>query len=300
LLVDEIARVGSIRRAAERLNASPSAVNRQLLNLEAELGAPLFERLPRGVRLTAAGEVIVAEVRRWRRDEERAEGRIRELKGLERGHVAIGVMECFVPLLLPRVVAALRRRHSGVTVEIFIGGTEQILERLAAQTLDVALCFNPPGRLPITTLLKLAAPPGLIVARGHPLAEKRSVRLSDCARFTFVIPDRSLGLRNVVDAALKRSGIEPLAWVATNSTSLMKALARDGGHVAMLSYLDVFAEVESGELCFLRIEDMRLPAEELWLCIAKDRPLSPQAGLLAEILRVELKALPAALDSGGR
>ena len=61
--VDEVARVGSIRQAADRLHIAPSAVNRRILDIEEELGTPLFERLPRGVRLTAAGELFVAYIR---------------------------------------------------------------------------------------------------------------------------------------------------------------------------------------------------------------------------------------------
>ena len=292
LLLDEIARSGSIRRAAERLNASASAVNRQILNLEAEIGVRLFDRMPRGVRLTAAGEVIVDDVRRWRRELERATGRIRELKGLQRGHVAIGVMECFVTGVLPRTIDALHRRYPRVTVDVFIGGTEQILERLGAQTIDVALCFNPPARPHVTTMLKLSAKPGLVAARHHPVMQKKSVRLSDCVPYSFVVPDRSLGLRRVVDEALRRAGIEPLVVVATNSTSLIKMLIRESGHVAVLSYMDVSAEVEAGALAFATIEDVRLPAEELLLCVAPNHTLSPQASIVVEILREELRSLP--------
>ena len=61
--IDEIARCGSIRKAAQRLNVASSAVNRQILALEEEFGAPLFERLPRGLRLTAAGEMCVEHIR---------------------------------------------------------------------------------------------------------------------------------------------------------------------------------------------------------------------------------------------
>jgi DNA-binding transcriptional LysR family regulator len=292
LLLDEVARSGSIRRAAERLNASASAVNRQILNLEAEIGAPLFDRLPRGVRLTAVGEVIVGDVRRWRRELERATAQIRELKGLQRGHVAVGVMECFVAGLLPRAIDALHRRHPRVTMDVFIGGTEQILERLGAQTIDVALCFNPPARPHVSSMLKLSAKPGVVAARTHPVAQKTSVRLGDCASYSFVVPDRSLGLRRVVDDALRRAGIEPLVVVATNSTSLMKTLVRERGHVAILSYMDVSTEVEAGALAFATIEDVRLPAEELLLCVAPNHTLSPQASIVVEILRDELRALP--------
>ena len=88
---DEVARQGSVRRAAERLNAAPSAVNRQIINLEAEYGVPLFERLPRGMRLTAAGELLLNEVRRWQSDHDRACRNLRALQGLHRGHAAVGL-----------------------------------------------------------------------------------------------------------------------------------------------------------------------------------------------------------------
>ncbi|WP_179208886.1 LysR family transcriptional regulator [Salinicola salarius] len=66
---EEVARQGSLRKAAERLHVAASAVNRQILKLEAELGVPLFERLPRGLRLSAAGELMLYQIRQWQRDE---------------------------------------------------------------------------------------------------------------------------------------------------------------------------------------------------------------------------------------
>ena len=66
-----VAKVGSIRRAAVQLNVSPSAVNRQILKLEAEYGAALFERLPRGLSLTEAGRILVANIERWQHDHAR-------------------------------------------------------------------------------------------------------------------------------------------------------------------------------------------------------------------------------------
>ena len=296
LLLDEIARSGSIRSAAERLNASASAVNRQLLNLEAEVGVPLFERLPRGVRLTAAGEVLVGEVRRWRRDHERAEARIRELKGLQRGQVTIGAMECFTRSLLPRAVAALQGRHPRVVVDLIIGGTEKIVERLVNRTLDIALCFNPSGRQHLTTLARASAPSGLVLSPDHPLAGHGSITLADCAPYTFVVPDRSLGLRALFDEAMRRAGQEPLAPISTNSTALMKALVEGGSAVTLMNRFDVIAEVAARTLCFVPITGLRLPPEELSLCIARDRPLSPQASALTEILREEIAHLTSSLD----
>jgi DNA-binding transcriptional LysR family regulator len=86
---DAVARAGSIRKAAEQLNVTSSAVNRRIMDLEEELETPLFERRPRGVRLTAAGELFVHYVREQTSDLDRVRSQIEDLKGMRRGTVRI-------------------------------------------------------------------------------------------------------------------------------------------------------------------------------------------------------------------
>src|ERR1700733_8506757 len=92
LYLDEVARAGSMRKAAERLNVAASAINRQILALEHDLGTPLFQRRPRKMVLTAAGEVLIRHIRQTLRDLERARSKIEELKGLTRGEITIAIM----------------------------------------------------------------------------------------------------------------------------------------------------------------------------------------------------------------
>ncbi|WP_339561375.1 LysR family transcriptional regulator, partial [Pseudomonas sp. EA_65y_Pfl1_P113] len=90
---DEVARRGALRRAADVLHIAPSAVDRQIIQLEEELGTKLFERTATGMRMTAAGEVLVDGVRRWRRDLLRIRSEIDNLVGLRRGTVSIALVE---------------------------------------------------------------------------------------------------------------------------------------------------------------------------------------------------------------
>src|SRR6202142_1361403 len=83
--VVEVARTGSIRKAAERLNLTPSAMNRRIQDLEAEVGTPLFERRPRGVRLTTAGEMFVRYARSQIAEPGRMKSQVEDLRGLRRG-----------------------------------------------------------------------------------------------------------------------------------------------------------------------------------------------------------------------
>src|SRR5688500_3953688 len=90
---DTVVRLGSIRKAAERLIVASSAINRQLLILEDTLGARLFEMLPRGVRLTPAGEVLIKHVRNTLRDFDVARSDIEDLKGLRKGNIVVAATE---------------------------------------------------------------------------------------------------------------------------------------------------------------------------------------------------------------
>src|SRR5260370_3922125 len=105
--LDEVARLGSIRKAAARLNVASSAINRQILALENELGAPIFERMPRRLRLTATGEVLIAHVRDTLKGHQRVESHIEALKGLTRGEGTIATMNGFAPRPLPRFPSAI-------------------------------------------------------------------------------------------------------------------------------------------------------------------------------------------------
>src|SRR6202021_1049437 len=109
--VDAVARHGSIRKAADALNVASSALNRQILDLETDLGAALFERLPRGVRLTAAGEVFLAYARQAISELKAVESQVEQLRGLVRGQVGVAAVESVRGELLPTVITQFQVEH---------------------------------------------------------------------------------------------------------------------------------------------------------------------------------------------
>src|SRR5919204_5156212 len=123
--VDEVARSGSIRKAADHLNVTASAVNRRIADLEEELGAPLFERRPRGVRLTAAGELFVRYIREQTGDVERMKSQIEDLKGLRRGTVRIACSQALALDFLPREIATYRAKFPLVQFDVKVFDHEQ-------------------------------------------------------------------------------------------------------------------------------------------------------------------------------
>src|SRR6202048_1180494 len=106
--VEELASPGWIRKAAAHLNYAASAISRQILALESQLGTPLFQRLPKKLILTAAGEILIGHVRQTLKELTRAQAKIEELKGLRRGEITVAMMSGLASNLVPGTVKEFR------------------------------------------------------------------------------------------------------------------------------------------------------------------------------------------------
>ena len=205
--VDEVARTGSIRKAAEQLNVTASAVNRRIMDLEEELGAQLFERRPRGVRLTAAGEVFVHYLREQDGGVERMKSQIEDLRGLRRGTVRIACSQALALDFLPRRIAEFRMRHPMVSFGVRVLDHEQAMNALADYEVDLVMVFRPPFLPNFQPLMSLEQRVVAVMSTEHPLAARLTVRLRDCANYPVAMPERSLGGRQLLDQVVARSGL---------------------------------------------------------------------------------------------
>jgi DNA-binding transcriptional LysR family regulator len=207
--VDEVARVGSIRQAATRLHVAPSAVMRRVQDLESELGTAIFERLPRGMRLTAAGELFVRYIRLRSADLERVRSEIEELRGLRRGSLLLIASQALATSFLPGVIAAFHKSHALVEFRIRIGNQTQALDALRAFDADLAIVFNLPDEPDIKRVGTFAQKLCVIMHSSHPLASHTGpLRLKDCVDYPFVMPDRDVGGRQLIDRFLARRSIK--------------------------------------------------------------------------------------------
>lgn len=278
---EAVARAGSVQEAARRLNVAASAVNRQILKLEEQLGAPLFDRLHRGMRLTAAGEALVLDVRRWQADGRRTQQAIEAMKGLRRGHVTLAAMECFATAVLPEAIAGFMERHRGVTVRLRIQGTTGCVEALMTGEADLALAFNMPERPDFEAIHVSAWPIGVAMAPAHPLAAKPWLKLADCVGQPLVLPDETLMLRGVLDSLLARVGVRTTPDYVSNSVSAIKAMVAQGRGITFLTRLDIVAELAAGTLVLRPLQDRALVPDHLGLVALRDRATKPLVRSLA-------------------
>ncbi|WP_278374448.1 LysR family transcriptional regulator [Sphingobium xenophagum] len=279
---DEVARKGGLRRAADVLHIAPSAVDRQIIQLEEEVGAKLFERTPTGMRLTAAGELLIDGVRRWRRDFQRIRSEIDNLVGLRRGKVAIGLVEGAIEFVTS-VIADFRTLYPAIEVRLDVHGAQAVVDQVLAGEIDVGVTFNPPNnptiRIERTMIYRL----GLIVRPDHPLADRTEIKLHEAAALPLVMPSESLSLRRVLELAWsKHVGGAPRAIAEANSISLMKALVARGVGPGWLTAFDALSEIDAGTLVFVPLADERIELSTLSIICASGRTLSVPASLLMQ------------------
>ncbi|MBL9210506.1 MAG: LysR family transcriptional regulator [Opitutaceae bacterium] len=188
-----VAEAQSITRAAERLHVSQPPLSRQMRLLEEELGAPLFERGARQVRLTAGGRTFLADARAVLRRADEAVRRFRAAAGRQGSELRVGYSPLPTVELVPRALRVLRKTAPQVRVNLQDLSSDEILQGLARRTLDLALVVKPPPArsrgLVFERLGELSV--GIIVAPDHPLARRRSVTLAEALQEPLVTYVRS-------------------------------------------------------------------------------------------------------------
>jgi DNA-binding transcriptional LysR family regulator len=288
--VDQVARAGSIRKAAERLNVTASAVNRRIMDLEEELGAALFERRQRGVRLTAAGELFVRYAREQDADVERMKSQIEDLKGLRRGTVRIACSQAVAHHFLPSAIAAFRERHPLVVTAVAVLDHERAMAALAAYEVDLVLVFRPPYLATFRPLMRLPQRLVVLMPKTHPLASRPAIRLRDCASYPVALPEPSIGGRQLLDEVLAKTGLHLNIVAESNSFEFLRGLVYAG--VAISFQIEIGATVDGNRgLVARKVDDRDLPRADLVLGQLRGRSLPVAAAVFAERLIKNLETL---------
>ncbi|MBC7734437.1 MAG: LysR family transcriptional regulator, partial [Bacteriovorax sp.] len=268
--IDAVARHGSIRAAAEQLHVAASAVNRRIQDLEAELGTPLFERVPRGMRLTAAGELFVGYARRRSADLDQVRSQVEALRGLRRGLVTLAASQALAPAFLPLAIQDFQAVRAGISFDVKVLDRERAVQAVTDFEVDLGLVFNPPDLRGMRVLAQARQRTCAVVAPGHPLAGRASVRLKECLEYPLALPDRSLSGRSLLDDLFERSSVQPNAPLISNSYELMRAYARESGGVSF--QIEIGAALSAGAVA-IPIDERSLPVGRLVLIALRGRVL---------------------------
>lgn len=294
LYFDRVASTGSIQAAARAQNVAASAIDRQILGLEERLGVKLFDRMPKGMRLTAAGEALVRLVHRWRAEERNAVAEIFQLQGMQQGQVNIFAMDSHATTILPQLVKEVAAAHPLITLSIQIGSTDEAVAALLSGQADLIIVFNLPQRSDVRPLWSLPLPFGCIVAPDHPLLSRQDVKFQDVVTYPIALQSRSLQIRRFLELQYSWLFAEPHGRVETNSLHLVKNLARGGTYVAFTSQLDAATELAEGTLRFLPLTEIDALPQSSDIAIDASKPLSALVKIVADNASTVIEAALAA------
>jgi DNA-binding transcriptional LysR family regulator len=287
--LDEVARCGSIRKAAIKFNIASTAINRQIIALEQELGAPIFERMPRRLRLTASGEVLIEHVRETLKNYVRTTQRLDALKGTNSGQVSISTTLGLTAGPMARIVHDFIEQHPRVQVRMRGLFAEGILNSILAGEAAMGLGFDLQPTPGLKTLFKFDIPFGAVVSSTHPLVQLSHVRFADVALYPLVLAESSMTLRTSIDLALSRLPAVPRAVIETNSMTMMKQFVQLGQAVTFLNPLDLCNELPAGPLRYLPLAEA--PMQTLMLVTRLRGALDPTSSRFVEHLRKALGEL---------
>jgi len=298
----ETARAGSLRRAAEQLGVAPSAISRQIANLEGELQTALLDRRANRTVLTPAGELVLAHAERVLQDSTALRGALQELVGQPCGVVRIGSIEGMVGHFLSNNLARFQKRHPQVRVVASVVGSRAVLEALQEGRIDIALAFNLPERHAFREHARLEQPLCVVVAPTHALARRRSVSFQELAGQRVALPDRSFQIRHLVDRIAGQTQVSLELAIETSTLDMAKGVVRNSDLATFLPRYAALHEVSNGDLCAVPLQERDFAATATSLLTMPAHRLSPAARALLETLSASMRryggGAPACSDSG--
>lgn len=273
--IRDVAESGSIRRSAERLAITPSALTRKIQDFEQEIGTALFERLPQGMRLNPAGELLLRHIRDQLADFDRLRSQIADLSGVRRGHVAIACSQAFAHELVPNEIETYRAQHPLVSFTVLVRDHTYAIDALTAFEADLAVVLQPPPAPELQPLQMLSQPLCALMGPGHPLARRATVRLRDCLQYPLAMPGPGLAIRHLLQGAIVKASMPVRVAIESDSFEVLRSYAAREDVVSFQIRAGI--PHDSANLVAREIDGRDLPQAQLVLGQLRGRRLSVAA-----------------------
>jgi DNA-binding transcriptional LysR family regulator len=278
----------SFSRAAESLNITQPAVSIQVQELEKFLGAALFHRRTRGLRITEVGETVFAYAQQIFSLSGKLLETLEEIHNLQTGRLSLGASTTPGEYLLPMAVGRFRQLYPGISVDLYIANTRVITQRILNQELDLGMVGSHPivGQDELGLIDYLEDEIVLVAAPNHPLAQAGEVTARQVVDAGLILREPGSATRTTAEQYFEQLGITPTAALSLGSNQALKQAAMAGGGVAVISRMGVTAETRAGMLVTLPVTgwDCHRP---LTLIYPKDRQLSPSKRAFLEYLQTQ-------------
>ena len=287
----EAVRLGSVRAAADELDINPSVISRQIARLELDLGVSLIERLPRGIRATEAGQILVERFRQWSVDQDDAISKLRDLHDLRRGHIDITLGEGFISDLMSGPLSGFWERHPQLSMSFMLAGTNEVVSAVAEDRCHIGLVYNAAPHPGIRSTIAIRQPICLIVPQAHPLARRgTAIALSEVQSLPVGLMLPGYGTRQIVAQAEHQERVWLTPKLMTNSINVLRQFVKTGLGVTLLPAFAIAADIAEGSLMALPVQNSILESAEAKVITRTGRNLPPAATHLLRYLTAQMRA----------
>lgn len=277
----EVARLGSVSRAAEALYATQPTLTARLKGLEQELDAQLFVRSQRGMRLSDAGRAFLPYAERTLDTVSSGRRLLAELARGEAGQLALGAAPAVSTYVLPRILTRFRRTHPKVSLAVRTGHSEEVLELVLREQVQVGL-----GRVlrhPQVEAIPLYEDElVLVVDPRHRFAAEEEVGPDELTEVQLILFDRTSSYHRLTSEFFEGVGAVPRGVMELDNIDAAKKMVEQGLGVALLPHTAVAAELEAGSLRAVTLVDA--PAPKRQIVIYRRRDSGPPSGALQAFL----------------
>lgn len=296
--VDQVARAGSVRQAAERVNITSSALLRRLQDVEHDLGTPIFERYSSGMKLTAAGELLMRWVRSQNADLQRVLSQISELEGLQRGSISIACSQA-AQSFLAQEINSFRRTYPRVKFSVSVTDPQVALQALTDFDTDLVLIFQPFASADLQVIQTLRQRLVAVMDRNHPLAQRPSVRLSECGSYGVALSAPALGGREYLERLLLSAAGRLNVMFDSNSFAMLPSLIVGTEVIGFNLEIGTLEWQYDDRLAIRPISDMARASGPVTLAQLKGRTLPLAAAKFAQQLGASLETLGREAQAAG-
>ncbi len=220
----EVARHGSLRMAADEQDIAPSALSRQITQLEKYLDAKLFERTAKGMQLTEVGRELYGFVEENNRGVDALLQRIEDIDELRHGAVRIASIEGATTSFLPDALARFSASFPGIKFEVVVCGSNDVVHRVGRGDSEIGLAFNCPSRDDVILRSRIPQPLNLVARPNHPILQSGATSFSQLQGLQFALPNRRFGIRRLIDQTLRASQTDLTVAFEADSLQLIKQL----------------------------------------------------------------------------
>lgn len=281
---------GSIRAAADHINIAPSAVIRQIADVEHRLGLPLFERSARGVVLTEAGQLLAEHAKRMVEDEELLREQLGRLKGIGQGLVRICCGEGFVADMVANGLKTFARVYPHIRFTVDLAGTTGVLQTVSNGDADVGLVYNPVIDTSIRSIAIARQPLAVVTPPDHPLLERSSVSLAETLTSPSALLIQGHGVRQLVGRVAADRGLALSPVLETPSIDVLRQFVGAGLGITYLPRFAVANELARGGVGIVSLTDTLLIEASAHIIVRARRRLPVSVEQLVSHLAREMVA----------